>query len=142
MDCLPALLLLALAPTTLGAHLSPDPTGTAEAGWRADSTRTAESRSTTDSRWAVDARWVADLAWKPHPPVPLSPALASTCEVAAFIGGGMVGGLVGAVIGVTIERAIYEGEDAGITGMAVGMIGGWILGSQLARRRCGGGPAR
>jgi hypothetical protein len=58
------------------------------------------------------------------------------CTVAASVLGAGAGMFLGGLIGYRIERAFYKGEDAGVTGLAVGMVFGAMGGIQLAKSAC------
>jgi hypothetical protein len=61
----------------------------------------------------------------------------SGCVVAATLLGGAAGMFVGGAVGALLERALYRGNpDAGVTGLAVGMIAGAAGGIHLARKAC------
>jgi hypothetical protein len=61
----------------------------------------------------------------------------SGCVVAATVLGGAAGMFVGGVVGALLERAVYRGNpDAGVTGLAVGMIAGAGGGIHVARKAC------
>lgn len=54
------------------------------------------------------------------------------CTIAASIAGAGTGMVLGGIIGHHIERALDDSEDAGVTGLALGMIVGAFGGMRLA----------
>lgn len=69
-------------------------------------------------------------------PPTAGPPESTGCRIVATVLGAGAGMFVGGLAGALIERALWEGEDAGLTGMAVGMVFGAMGGIQLARRQC------